>query len=84
MNNSVKHSDQVPILTKREKEVLVLIAHEYTTDMIADELYISPHTVISHRNNMRDKLHTKNVAGLIRRGFEIGALCTTRDKALSY
>ena len=61
-------------ISSREKEVLHLIANEYTTNEIAAELYLSPHTVISHRKNLLQKMHAKNVAGMVRRGFEIGIL----------
>lgn len=61
-------------LSPREYQVLHLVAYEYTTNMIAEKLYLSPHTVISHRNNLMQKLNVTNSAGLVRRGFEIGAL----------
>ncbi|MBT8231113.1 MAG: helix-turn-helix transcriptional regulator [Saprospiraceae bacterium] len=61
-------------ITQREKEVLNLISHEYTTTEIARKLYLSPHTVITHRRNLFVKLDVKNVAGLVRRGFEEGIL----------
>ena len=61
-------------ITPREKEVLYLTAHEYTITMIAAELFISHHTVISHRKNLLIKMDVKNVAGLVRRGFELGLL----------
>lgn len=56
----------------REKEILDLIAEEYTMKEIADQLYISVETVKSHRKNLRCKLSVKNTAGLIRRAFELG------------
>lgn len=58
------------ILSPREQEVLRLLAHEHTTKEIAKVLFISDHTVISHRKNLMNKLGAKNVAGLIRRGYE--------------
>lgn len=68
-------------ITAREKEVLELIAYEYTTNEIASELYISNHTVISHRKNLLQKMRVKNVAGLIRRGFESGLLLVNYNTA---
>ena len=62
------------IVSTREKEVLHLIAHEYTTKEIAQELYISQHTAISHRQNLLSKLEARNTAGLVRRGFELGLI----------
>lgn len=52
-------------LTKRETEVLQLIAEELTTPQIAERLFISPRTVEGHRENMMQKLGAKNTAGLI-------------------
>lgn len=65
--------NQTPI-SYREQEVLNLIAYEYSTKMIAQELYISEHTVITHRKHLLAKLEVKNTAGLIRRAFEVGLM----------
>lgn len=51
-------------LTPREIEVLKLIAAEFTTAEIAEKLFISHHTVESHRKNLLSKLGKKNTAGL--------------------
>lgn len=61
-------------ITLREKEILKLVAFEYTTEMIASELLISPHTVIKHRKNLKKKLLVKNAASLVRKGMEMGFL----------
>jgi len=61
-------------ITSREKEVLLYIAHELTSREIAQKLFISTHTVISHRKKLQEKLDAKNVAGIVRRAFEIGLL----------
>ena len=61
-------------ISNREKEVLFLIAHEHTSTEIAAKLYVSTHTVISHRKNLLLKMDVKNVAGLVRKGFEKGIL----------
>lgn len=53
-------------LTKREIEVLRLIAHGHTTQEIGDKLFISTHTVETHRKNLLSKLGLKNSAGLAR------------------
>ncbi len=63
-------------VTTREYEVLNLVAHEKTIKEIAQSLFISPHTVISHRKNLMTKLDVKNTAGLIRRAFEVGLFKT--------
>ncbi|MEO8794090.1 MAG: helix-turn-helix transcriptional regulator [Daejeonella sp.] len=53
-------------LTKREKEIVNLIADGKTSQNISIILYISIHTVNNHRKNIYKKLHTNNLAGLIR------------------
>lgn len=64
--NPVKPQKSFDIeLTVREKEVLQLICEEYTTQEIADKLYISNRTVEGHRNNMLSKLGCRNTAGLV-------------------
>ena len=62
------------IISRREQEVLELTADELTAKEIAHQLYISTHTVISHRKNLMDKLEVRSIAGLVRRGFETGIL----------
>lgn len=64
-------------ITDREKEILRLIAYEYTAKEIARELFISEHTAITHRKNLLIKLDAQNTAGLVRRGFELGLLTVT-------
>jgi len=51
--------------TKREKEILRLIAQGKTTACIADELFLSPLTIETHRRNMMQKLDVKNSIELI-------------------
>lgn len=51
-------------LTSREKEVLKLVATGHSNKMIADLLFISIHTVISHRKNITKKLGIKSISGL--------------------
>ena len=57
-------------LTKREKEILKMIAEENTNQEIAEKLFISPRTVDTHRRNLLQKLNVKNTAGLVRYAFE--------------
>jgi len=61
-------------ISSREQQVLHLIAWEHNSKEIAKALYISEHTVLSHRKNLMSKLDVKNTAGMIRRAFEIGIL----------
>jgi len=61
-------------ISAREREVLQLISYEYTTKEIATTLFLSTHTIDSHKKNLKLKLDVKNTAGLVRRGFELGIL----------
>lgn len=66
--------DPVPKLTKREIEVLKLIAAGETSSVIADQLCVSPLTIEMHRRNLLQKFKAKNVAVLIRMSFQLGLL----------
>lgn len=52
-------------LTTREKEVLQLICKQYSTEEIANQLFLSPLTVNNHRRNILSKTKSKNVAGMV-------------------
>ncbi len=65
-------------ISTREDQVLRMIAEEYSAGEIAEELFLSVHTVISHRKNLLRKLQVKNAAGMVRRGFELGYLQLTQ------
>lgn len=52
-------------LTKRETEILNLIATEKSSKMIAETLFISEDTVLTHRKNIMQKLRIHSVAGLV-------------------
>ncbi len=60
----------IPALSRREKEVLELIAEGFTNPQIAEKLFVSPFTVDSHRKNLIAKLNVKNTAMLIRFAVE--------------
>jgi DNA-binding NarL/FixJ family response regulator len=69
MENVLKSNNnyaEIPAITKREKEILSLIAEGYTTNQMAEKLFISPLTVESHRKNLLMKLNVNNTAALIR------------------
>ncbi len=55
-----------PIITRREQEVLGLIAEGMTNNEISQKLFISITTVDSHRKNLLGKFKAKNTATLIR------------------
>ncbi|GAB3419433.1 hypothetical protein GCM10027516_14900 [Niabella aquatica] len=56
---------QEEALTAREKEVLILICQQYSTEEIAQKLYVSPLTINNHRRSILKKTRSKNVAGLV-------------------
>lgn len=56
----------VPNLTRREKEILRLIATGETTQQIADKLYVSPLTIETHRRNLMQKFNVNNAPALIK------------------
>lgn len=58
------------ILTRREQEILHLIANQYSNKEIAEKLYVSVSTVETHRSKMFDKTNSKCVVGLIRYAVE--------------
>ena len=57
-------------LTDREREVLGLLVDAHTEDHIADELFISPHTVRTHIKNIYKKLHVHSRASVVRVALE--------------
>jgi DNA-binding NarL/FixJ family response regulator len=57
---------RIPVLTRREKEVLALIAEGLTNHEIGEKLFISTTTVDTHRKNLLTKFEAKNTATLIR------------------
>ncbi|MCO6460034.1 MAG: response regulator transcription factor [Saprospiraceae bacterium] len=59
-------------ISKREKEILGLIIKEHTAQEIANMLFISLHTVETHRSNLMSKLGVRNSAGLVRVALENG------------
>jgi DNA-binding NarL/FixJ family response regulator len=54
------------VLTRREKEVLELIADGMTNNEIAQKLFVSVTTVDTHRKNLLAKFEAKNIASLVK------------------
>lgn len=52
-------------VTEREAEIIRLVAEGYSNKQIADKLYLSTHTVTTHRKNIMNKLGINNTAGLV-------------------
>ena len=53
------------ILSERENEIIILIAEGYTNNKIAELLFLSNHTITTHRKNIMSKLGVKNTAGIV-------------------
>jgi DNA-binding NarL/FixJ family response regulator len=69
LNGQVKNEGSqdgvlISSLTKREVQVLKLVAQQYSTKEIGDELHISESTVETHRKNLMKKVKVKNSVGL--------------------
>ncbi len=60
----------VPKITKREIEVVKLIAQEYTTQEIADQLFVSTNTVATHKRNLFVKMDVKNSVGMVKKAMD--------------
>ena len=61
----------VPKITQRETDVLKLMAKGFTTPQIAEQMFISPLTVESHRRNLLQKFEVSNAASLIHKATEM-------------
>jgi DNA-binding NarL/FixJ family response regulator len=71
---AIDNKSRLPVLTRREQEVLKLVAEGLTNPEISQQLFISIDTVDTHRKNLYAKLNVKNTAQLIRYAIEQGIL----------
>lgn len=80
INGYAKHIEkrnkpgETVMLTHREKEIVQLLAKEYTNDKMAHELHISYRTVETHRKNIMQKTGAHNLAGLLKYAYGNGLL----------
>jgi DNA-binding NarL/FixJ family response regulator len=63
---NLQNPDEGKMLSDREREILKLVAKEYTNNEIAQELFISERTVETHRKNIFRKTGTSSLVGLIK------------------
>jgi len=69
--DSVNNILEKHALTKRELEVLQMIAMEMTNEEIAEKLFVGKRTVDTHRQNLLNKLHARNTVGLIKAAYKL-------------
>ena len=70
-HNLTDEASEEKLISSREKEVLKLVAEGHSSKQIADILFISNHTAISHRKHLIEKFQVKNTAQLINRASKI-------------
>ncbi|MBK6964829.1 MAG: hypothetical protein IPH20_13050 [Bacteroidales bacterium] len=68
MDHSVISSN----ITSREKQILSLVASEYSTNEISSLLRISARTVETHRKNILRKINSKSLVGLTKHAIKLG------------
>jgi DNA-binding NarL/FixJ family response regulator len=66
VNHDINLNQGGIFLTDREIQVVKLIAQEYSTKEISEELFVSVHTIESHRKNIMKKLGIKNTIGIVK------------------
>ena len=70
----VAQESEPTVLTTRETEILKLIAHGHSTQVIADALFLSPHTVQTHRKSIIKKLNIKSPTEFVIYAMDLGLL----------
>lgn len=71
---SPESDTEASVLTTRETEILKLIAHGHSTQAIADTLFLSPHTVQTHRKSIIRKLNIKSPTEFVIYAMDLGLL----------
>ena len=74
LNGKLATNGDLPFVTRREVEVLKLIADGLTNQEIAEKLFISSWTVDSHRKNLLLKFNAKNTAMLVKTAVTSGII----------
>lgn len=57
--------DEMPAITRREKEILIMLEEGLNGPQIADKLFLSPYTVETHRRNLMQKLNVNSTQQLL-------------------
>jgi len=66
--------EEVPVISRREKEILVLISDGLKNSEIAEKLFISVFTVNTHRKSLLAKFKVNNTAGLLKQAIKYDLL----------
>lgn len=66
LQNNGLTADNIPVLTRREKEILQLLGEGLTSHAIADKLFLSTYTIDTHRKNMLQKFNVHNTQALLK------------------
>lgn len=69
-----KKEAATPALTEREHEVLQLIAENFTSQEIAEKLFLSKRTIDHHRMSLLFKLGAKNSSSLTKKAIDLGLI----------
>ena len=64
-DNEIIEKERLEILSDREKDIIVCVTKGMNNKEIADYLFLSVHTVTTHRRNISNKLQIHTTAGLI-------------------
>lgn len=64
MVSQEEETDSQDALSQREKEIVICVVKGMTNKEIAEKLFLSIHTVITHRRNISKKLQIHSAAGL--------------------
>ena len=67
---ALQFPEENKLLTDREREILKLVASEFSNKQIAEALFISERTVETHRKNIFRKTGTSSIVGLIRFAYD--------------
>ena len=63
-NDDLDKKDKLAMLSDREKDIIACVTKGMSNKEIADSLYLSVHTVTTHRRNISNKLQIHTTAGL--------------------
>ena len=75
---------QPDIVTPREIEIVKMIAEGFNSKEISFQLFISEHTVHTHRRNMLKKLGVRNVAHLVHYSWQKGFFTDSQTASSKY